>query len=164
MANRQLEQNRREEPMTFNAKVATIGFCGGIFWGLIGYLAFFFNFMRVGPALVLMPWALGDWKNGYIGQIVGIFVIGLLSILVAFLYMVLLKKFNNIWAGLGYGLVLWGLVFYLLNPVFHGLKPLNQLDSNTIITSICLYILYGVFIGYSISYEYEELNQAQQRA
>ncbi|WP_078552912.1 YqhR family membrane protein [Bacillus alkalicellulosilyticus] len=155
----QLEQSRNEEPMSFNAKVATIGFVGGVFWSLIGYLAFFFNFMRVGPALVLMPWALGDWKNGYIGQIVGIFVLGLLSILAAFLYKIVLRKFDNIWAGMFFGGALWFLVFYFLNPLFHGLKPLTQLDINTIITSLSLYILYGVFIGYSISYEFVEMNQ-----
>ncbi|QOY36085.1 YqhR family membrane protein [Anaerobacillus isosaccharinicus] len=154
-----LEQNKREEPMSFNATVTSIGFFGGLIWSVVGYLAFYFNFIRVGPALVLMPWALGDWKNGPIGQLVGIGVIAVLSIGVAFLYRFLLAKFNSIWPGLCYGFALWFLVFYFLNPIFPGLKALQKLDLNTIITSLCIYILYGVFIGYSISYEYSEQQQ-----
>lgn len=153
-----LEQNKHETQMSFHTTVATIGFFGGLIWSGIGYFAFFFNFIRVGPALVLMPWALGDWKNGYIGQLVGIVVISILSIFVAFIYRLILARFNSIWPGLGFGVILWLLVFYLLNPIFHGLKPLASLDINTIITSLCLYILYGVFIGYSISYEYNEIH------
>ncbi|MFN7251160.1 MAG: YqhR family membrane protein [Anaerobacillus sp.] len=151
-----LEQNKRQEPMSFNATVTSIGFFGGLIWSFVGYLAFFFNFIRVGPALVLMPWALGDWKNGYIGQLIGIAVIGVLSIGVAFLYRFILARFNSIWPGVAFGLGLWLLVFFLLNPIFPDLKPLFKLDLNTIVTSLCIYILYGVFIGYSISYEYSE--------
>ncbi len=154
-----LEQSKQNDQISFNATVASIGFFGGLIWSLVGYLAFFFNFIRVGPALVLMPWALGDWKNGYVGQLVGIIVIALLSIVVAFLYRILLAKFNSIWPGLSFGIALWFIVFYFLNPIFPGLKPLAKLDLNTIITSLCLYILYGVFIGYSISYEFNELKK-----
>ncbi|MCT8138684.1 hypothetical protein H1D32_13610 [Anaerobacillus sp. CMMVII] len=142
--------------MSFNATVASIGFFGGLIWSFVGYLAFFFNFIRVGPALVLMPWALGDWKNGYIGQLVGIVVIAILSIAVAFLYRFILARFNSIWPGLAFGAGLWLLVFYFLNPIFPGLKSLANLDLNTIVTSFCIYILYGLFIGYSISYEFSE--------
>ena len=155
----QLEQNQQEEPMSYNGKVATIGFIGGLFWGLIGYFSFYFNFINFGPALALMPWALGDWKNTYIGQIVGIVVIALLSILVAFLYKIIFQKIFNIWLPILFGLGLWAVVFLLLNPIFPGLKSVNNLDINSIITSVCLYILYGLFIGYSISYEYAERQQ-----
>lgn len=156
-----LEQNQKDDPMSYNAKVATIGVVGGLLWSTLGYIAFFFNFARIGPALVLMPWALGNWKNGYIGQIVGIVVIALLSILVAFIYKLLLEKVNSMWAGAVYGIILWLIVFYLLNPIFPGLKSVANLDSNTIITTLCLYLLYGVFIGYSISFEYQELKRVQ---
>lgn len=162
MENQQVERTAIDGEMSYNAKVATIGFVGGLFWGVIGYIAFFFNFIAVGPALVLMPWALGEWKNGNIGQIVGIVIIGLLSILVAFLYKVLLQKVNNMWAGVIFGFILWLIVFYLLNPIFPGLKSVPNLDKNTIITSISLYILYGLFIGYSISFEYAEMQRREK--
>ncbi|MFC0561631.1 YqhR family membrane protein [Halalkalibacter alkalisediminis] len=151
-----MARNRQEEQMSYPIKVALIGFFGGLIWSLIGYFTFYFHFIRVGPALALMPFALGDWKDTYIGQLVGVAVISVLSIGVAFLYRLILQKINKIWVGIGFGLVLWLLVFYVLNPIFPGLKSVQNLDLNTIITSICLYVLYGTFIGYSISYEYAE--------
>ncbi|WP_034741837.1 YqhR family membrane protein [Halalkalibacter wakoensis] len=151
-----VERNKQEEQMSFAAKVALIGLFGGLIWSLIGYFAFYFHFIRVGPALALMPFVLGDWKDTYIGQLVGVAVISVLSIGVAFLYKLVLQKINKLWAGIGFGLVLWVLVFYVLNPIFPGLKSVTNLDLNSIITSICLYVLYGAFIGYSISYEYAE--------
>lgn len=154
--NERVEQHEVDE-MSYNSKVVVIGFVGGLFWSLIGYAAYYFHFIKFGPSLVLTPWAFGDWKNGQIGQIVGILVIGLLSILVAFIYKIILQRFYNIWAPMLFGLALWAIVFYLLNPIFPHLKSVSKLDVNTIITSICLYILYGLFIGYSISYEYKQI-------
>ncbi len=156
MGKQELDQHKQEEQMSFATKVALIGLYGGLIWSLVGYFAFFFNFIRVGPALVLMPFALGKWKDTYIGQLVGIGIIAILSIGVAYFYKLILQKFHKLWVGMGFGLVLWFFVFYLLNPLLPGLKSIQNLDSNTIVTSICLYVLYGVFIGYSISYEYAE--------
>ncbi|WP_328588704.1 MULTISPECIES: YqhR family membrane protein [Bacillaceae] len=152
----ELEQQKQEETMSFNSTVALIGFFGGLIWSVLGYIAFYLNFTRVGPALALMPWALGDWKNGWMGQLVGIGFIAVVSIAVAFIYRMIFAKVNKPWPGIIYGLVLWILIFGLFNPMFPGLKPLTQLDLNTIITNICLYVVYGLFIGYSISYEYNE--------
>ncbi|UCZ54593.1 YqhR family membrane protein [Bacillus shivajii] len=156
MKNTQKEQQKQEASVSFHATVALIGVFGGLFWSLIGYVAFYLNFSRVGPALALMPWALGDWKNGWLGHLVGIAVISLLSIGVAFLYRLVFAKVNHWWPGLIFGFLLWVVVFGLLNPLFPGLKPLTALDLNTIVTNLCLYIVYGIFIGYSISYEYHE--------
>ncbi|KGA97915.1 hypothetical protein AJ85_03545 [Alkalihalobacillus alcalophilus ATCC 27647 = CGMCC 1.3604] len=156
MAKKQLEQNEQEKQMSFNTKVVVIGLFGGLIWASIWYFSFFFNFIRVGPALILMPWALADWKDTYIGQLVGIGVIMILSIGIAFLYKATLQRMKSLWAGVGFGLLLWVLLFYILNPLFPGLKTVQNLDSNTIVTSLCLFVLYGLFIGYSISYEYAE--------
>ncbi|MFD1635905.1 YqhR family membrane protein [Evansella tamaricis] len=152
------EQQKSEESMTFNSTVALIGVFGGLIWSLVGYLAFYLNFTRVGPALALMPWALGEWKHGWLGQLIGIVFISLVSIGAAFIYRLIFAKINKTWPGMLFGLVLWILIFGLFNPMFPELKPLTQLDLNTIITNICLYLIYGLFIGYSISYEYQERN------
>jgi Conserved membrane protein YqhR len=157
--NEQLEQNKQEQPLSFTSKIVTIGIAGGLFWGLIGYLTYLFKFTKIPPSLILSPWALGEWKNEQLGQWIGILSIGLVSILVAFLYKITLVKINNMLAGLAYGVVLWIIVFYLLNPMFIDLPTITKLDRNTVITTICLYLLYGVFIGYSISFEYHENQQ-----
>jgi hypothetical protein len=43
----------------------------------------------------------------------------------------------------------------VLNPIFPDMKPFLDLSRNTVITSVCIYLVYGLFIGYSINYEYE---------
>jgi hypothetical protein len=62
------------------------------------------------------------------------------------------------WVGIVFGAALWGLVFFILNPMFPNLQTVFELPRNTIVTTACLYILYGVFVGYSISFDYNELN------
>ncbi len=160
--NPRLEQNKENEPIPMLAKVAIIGLFGGIFWSLLAYLCHIFNFTVISPNLVLQPWLIGEWKNRILGQFVGIGVIGLLSIGAAFIYYALLRRFQHIWAGAAYGFAIWVLVFYVLNPIFPGLKAVTELDRNTNITTICFYILYGAFIGYSISFEANEFEHERR--
>ncbi|MDA3131123.1 YqhR family membrane protein [Aliibacillus thermotolerans] len=146
---------------SYHQRVASIGFFGGFIWSMVGYALFYLNFTSVGPALALDPWALPDWKKTYIGHLVGIIFLSILSIGVAFLYRYTLQKLSSIWPGVIFGVVLWGIVFYFFHPIFPSLKPVTELDADTIITTLSLYILYGVFIGYSISFEYEEMERSQ---
>lgn len=146
-----------EKQMSFRMKVPIIGFIGGFLASLFSYFAFYLNFSRIGPALVLMPFSVGGWKNTYIGQYVSVIIIALISIGVAYIYASLFKKKLRVWIGALFGLILWIIVFYILHPLFPGLKPVHQLDTNTIITSLSVYVVYGVFIGYSISYAYWQI-------
>ncbi|WP_070120704.1 YqhR family membrane protein [Bacillus marinisedimentorum] len=158
-----LEQNEREPEMSLSGRTAVTGLFGGIFWSLLGYIAYLLNFTSLSPSLVLGPWAVGDWKTGQLGHIIGIIVIGLLSILAAFIYYALLKNIKNMWGGLLFGAGLFLLVFFVLNPLFPNLENIGELDQNTLFTTVALYLLYGVFIGYSISYENNELMNARRQ-
>ena len=160
--NKNLEQNKKEKPMSFMTMVILTGLIGGILWSGLGYLAYVFNFTEVRPNVILEPWALGEWKNQWLGTVISILVLGGLSIIVALIYYAALKKIPSILAGIGYGIAIFLLVFLVLNPIFPGIEPFRDLKLNTIITSVCLYILYGTFIGYSISYEYKE-QEARER-
>jgi len=160
--NPELEQNKKDGEMSLMAKVVVIGLFGGIFWSLLSYLTYIFNFTELSPNLILKPWILGDWKNRVLGQFIGIFMIGIISIGVALLYYALLKKFQSIWVGAAFGIALWLIVFYVFNPIFPDIKTVGELERNTVITTICFYILYGVFIGYSISFEENEM-RAERR-
>ncbi len=150
------------KPMAFPVMVFWTGLFGGVFWGTIGFIAYYLSFTEIRPNVILIPWALGNWKYGWIGTIISILLLGIISIGVAFVYSALLKRFNGIWAGLGYGIVLFLVVFFILNPLFPDIKPFFDLNRDTIITSICLYSVYGIFIGYSISYEYQ-LKKVQEK-
>ncbi|WP_261129407.1 YqhR family membrane protein [Bacillus sp. Marseille-Q3570] len=160
--NEPLEQNQKERQVSFTGRVLTIGFVGGLFWSLIGYLLYALNFTKIKPALVLSPWVVAEWKDKALGNWIGILVIGFLSMLVALVYKILLAKFKHMITGVIYGIVLWGIVFYLLRPMFPTLEPIQELGKNTLTTTLSLYVLYGLFIGFSISFEYDELTKARQ--
>lgn len=158
--NKPANQQIQSKEGSFLAKAIVIGFVGGVFWSLMGYVTYLFSFSEIHPNTILQPWAFGNWKDRWPGLIVSVLIIGIISIGVALLYYVFLKKFKSIWFGIVYGAVLWAFVFLLLNPLFPSMKTIGELTSNTIITTICLYILYGIFVGYSISFEAAELNSS----
>lgn len=151
------ENKEHKRPMSFFSLVIWTGMFGGVFWTLLGLLAYYFHFTEIRPNMILEPWALGDWKTGWLGTVISIIMIGFFSTGAAFGYYLVLRKFKTIWLGIAYGIGLFGTVFIILNPIFPSIKPFLQIDRNTMITSICLYILYGVFVGYTISYEESEI-------
>ncbi|RSL34551.1 hypothetical protein D7Z54_05260 [Salibacterium salarium] len=143
----------------YNQKVAIIGFFGGLIWSCVGYAAFSLNFTKMGPAMAMLPWALPQWKETYLGHLVGIFFLSLLSVVVAFIYRLLLQKWESIWLGIGFGVFLWFVVYYLLHPLFPGKEPITSMNFSNLSTTICLFVIYGVFISYSIAYEYNEMQR-----
>lgn len=88
------------------------------------------------------------------GQILSILVISLLSIGIACLYYLLLKKYDGVMPGIIVGIIIWFILFWLMEPIFPNIPEFYRLDGNTIVTTICLFILYSVFISYSISFAY----------
>lgn len=156
-------QREREEPMTFMTLVILTGLIGGVFWSGLGYLAHTINLTEIHPRVILEPWTIGDWKSGWLGTVISLLLIGVISILAALIYYGTLRKFYSMWAGVAYGVILFLLVFFVLNPIFPSISPINELGRDTIITTVCLYILYGVFVGYSISYEEAERKYAEKR-
>ncbi|WP_147533931.1 YqhR family membrane protein [Bacillus marasmi] len=158
-----LEQSQREKPLSFFAMVMTIGFVGGLIWSTLAYFAYLFNFTEIRPNVIIEPWTIGAWKEQWLGTVISIILYGVISIGAAILYYSTLKKFNNMFVGLIYGILLFLLVFLVLNPIFPGISPFTELSRMTIITSVCLYILYGVFVGYSISYEENEIRNVERQ-
>ena len=144
------------EPGSFMKIVVITGFFGGLLWSAIGYCTYYFKFIKIEPNVILEPFTVGTWRESWIGIVISIFTYGIISIGVSFIYYAVLKKLKTIWVGVVYGVALFFIVFLILNPIFPSMKPLFKLDTNTIITCVCLYIMYGVFIGYSISYEQNE--------
>ncbi|MEC5422278.1 YqhR family membrane protein [Virgibacillus sp. C22-A2] len=162
--NKQLEQNNSEVPMSLLSRALLTGLIGGILWSIFGIVMYYFNFSEVSPkSFILRSWTTADWTNSWLGNTVTIVLVGILSILVAFIYYGLLKKINSMWVGAAFGVVLWGVIFYVLQPIFENVPLLTDLNNNTIVSTICLFILYGTFIGYSISYDYHDTKIKEQQ-
>lgn len=147
---------------TFEQRIASIGLFGGLFWGAVHYVLFLFNFTKVGPSFVLLPWALPEWKHTYVGHLLGIVFISILSLGIAFLYRWLLKRWETIWVGALFGGMLWFFIFFILHPIFPSLESVPDMEKTTLITTLCLFVMYGVFIGYSVAYEYKEVQHMNQ--
>jgi hypothetical protein len=160
--NNKLEQDQNEKPMSLMGLTVITGLFGGIFWSAIAYIAYLFKFTEIRPNVILEPWTIGDWKEGWLGITISIVLIGIISIGAALIYYFTLRKFTKLYVGIAYGLALFLIVFFVLNPIFPGINPFTELSRNTIVTSICFYILYGVFIGYSISYEESEIQKLKE--
>ncbi|MFS0643984.1 YqhR family membrane protein [Siminovitchia sp. 179-K 8D1 HS] len=131
------------------------GLVAGIFGGLMGYLLYYFNFTEISPEVILTPVA-GSWKSNWIGIIIVSMIYGVISIIVALVYYALLRKKKSFVWGAVYGAALFIVIFFVLHPLYPNAKSILSYDINTILTGLTSFILYGVFIGYSISYEYEE--------
>ncbi|RLL48103.1 hypothetical protein D8M04_02170 [Oceanobacillus piezotolerans] len=155
--NKKLEQNKHIETLPLLPRSLLTGFIGGIFWSTIAILMYYFNFSEVSPRLfILRSWLKDEWTDGWLGDLVSIILVGLISIIVALIYYSTLKKVNSMWAGVLFGIVLWCLIFLLFQPIFNNIPSFSELQLNTIVSTLCLYILYGAFIGYSISYDYHD--------
>lgn len=138
-----------------NGRVALIGFFGGLIWGLVGYVGYLLNFSKIGPSIILDPWVLDSWKNKAGGQFISIFILCILSVLFALIYKVTMGKVESIWMGIGSGWILWVIIFYILEPWMPKVPSVTELGVNTLTTTLCLFTLYGLFIGYSIAFEME---------
>ncbi|WP_347834107.1 YqhR family membrane protein [Gracilibacillus sp. JCM 18860] len=152
-------QRKREEEkgQSLISKVVSIGFFGGLIWSVVASVAAYFHFTSVSPkSFILRSWLQIEWTDQWLGQLISILVVSLLSIGIAFLYYFILKKIRGIWIGIGFGVVLWFILFWLFEPIFPNIPTIFNMDSDTIVTTVCLFILYGVFIGYSISFSYQQ--------
>jgi uncharacterized membrane protein len=151
------QETRHEEQSTLLGRSLLTGFIGGILACVIGIFLYYFNFIEVSAkSYVLRSWTTAKWTDTWLGEVVTIFVIGILSIGIAMVYYGILKKIYSIWMGILYGLILWGIVFYVLHPIFPNIPSVTELEWKTIVSSICLFVMYGTFIGYSISFDYHD--------
>lgn len=157
--NENLEIRRHEKEKKRRAYLFSIGFFGGLFASVIAYIAHFFNFIPFGPGIILQmlpQYTDSPWMRGPGGHFLGILVISLLSISIAYLYYVLLRKMDTPWVGIWFGLALWVILFIGVNQLIPGVKKVGELGWNTNITLLCIFLIYGLFVGYSISYEHKE--------
>ncbi|MEH6940362.1 YqhR family membrane protein [Bacillus sp. JJ722] len=163
-----LDQNQQEKQLSQTANVALTGFIGGLFWSALGQLAYYFHFTDIGPKVIFMGWVSDKWAKGFLGTVIALLLYGLVSILVAFLYYAFLRKVRSLSATILFGVAIWAIAHFVFVPFSPGMKAITDMDLNTLVTTLCLYILYGVFIGVSVSFDYserlrqEELGQLEQ--
>jgi len=168
MANEQNEKqnnnrkSKQEKPVSQLGNVVLIGFIGGLFWSALGQLSHYFNFTEMGPTVLLDGWHSYRWTDGYLGIIISILLCGIIAIAAAFLYYWLLRKQSHLFVSIIFGVFLWLVVHLALVPLFPTMLSIREMDFNTIVTTVCLYILFGVFVGVSISFDESERKRQKE--
>ncbi|UOQ42549.1 YqhR family membrane protein [Halobacillus salinarum] len=161
MSDKTHEQNKKEPAQSVLSKSLLIGFVAGALWGAIGVLAYYFHFTQISAAsFIFRSYFQTSWTGTWLGEVLAVIVVALLSIITAFIYYMCLKRKNGMWPGVFLAVTLFVLIFVILDPLFPAVPGIMDLSSDTLVTTGCLFLLYGVFIGYSISYEYNQFNHS----
>lgn len=133
-----------------------IGFFAGLLWGIVRWLFYEMKFTKELPGLMADPFFRSTFlKTGW-GIVIGIGSFIIFSIIAALLYMFVLGKLRGPWPGLLYGAVWWAIVFLALGPLLSITQPIRTAGWNTLSSEFCIFLLWGLFIGYSIAFEFTD--------
>lgn len=138
-----------------------IGFFAGFIWGGIKGLFYYMSFTTVLPGYLLEPFFKHTFLNSQPGYYVGWLSFIVFSIFATLLYTLLLRKLKGPIPGLLYGIVWWIIIFLIIGPMTHMTIPFRELSVNTFISEFCLYLLWGLFIGYTAAVEYNDERQRE---
>jgi hypothetical protein len=130
-----------------------IGFFAGLIWGLVRWLLTGLNFTSVIQAFLLDPFAIRTNLGGFYWQAAGLAAFIIMSMLAALVYLAILGRLSGPWPGLLFGAGWWGLVYAFIGPLVGAVPPLRTIGWNSITTDLCLFLLWGLFIGFSIAFE-----------
>ncbi|KZE80892.1 hypothetical protein AV654_11120 [Paenibacillus elgii] len=131
-----------------------IGFFAGLIWGGVQMIANYFHFTSLSPGFLLEPYYKHSYLMTWRGYMLGWLAFIALSVVAALLYTMLFAKAFGPWYGIGYGVAWWAFLFLLVGPVTGMMNWIAYLDLNTVVTQACLFVVWGLFIGYSISFEF----------
>ncbi|WP_106768097.1 YqhR family membrane protein [Paenibacillus faecalis] len=133
-----------------------LGFYAGFIWGAVRWLFYSFHFSSVVPGFLLEPFFKHSFLKSAAGQVAGWLSFIALSIIASLIYVYLLRKAKGPWPGIVYGVVWWVVLFIVLEPILHLALPIKRLTWDTNISEICLFLLWGLFIGYTIAQEFTD--------
>ncbi|WP_248925288.1 YqhR family membrane protein [Paenibacillus hamazuiensis] len=133
-----------------------IGFFAGVIWGALKIIEHFFRFTELTPGFLVEPFFRHSFLMTWQGYLVGWVFYILFSVAASLIYGIFLAKVKGPWGGVAYGVCWWGLLYLLVGPALGMMPWLGQIEWNTLITDACLFVLWGLFIGYSISVEFTD--------
>ncbi|MFD2116076.1 YqhR family membrane protein [Paenibacillus yanchengensis] len=133
-----------------------IGFYAGLIWGFVRWGAYGLKFTKEIPGYWLEPFFRNSFLKSGWGGLVGVGSFIIFSIIAALIYQYGLRKLKGPWVGIFYGFLWWVLVFGFLGPLLQMTTPLQSVGWITIFTELGISLLWGVFIGYSISFEFND--------
>jgi hypothetical protein len=145
-------KNKKNFSTTVFTQVTTTGLAAGLIWIGFAWIASCFHFVQVKPQINSVDWFFRYWIN----ITLEIVIFTCASIGFAWVYYFLFRKWSSIIISAAFGLIAFYLFGLMAFRKFFYFTFFLHTDKNTLITYICLFILYGVFIGVTLSYEEEQ--------
>jgi magnesium-transporting ATPase (P-type) len=146
-------ENHHTNPWLFSIK---IGFFAGLIWGIIRWMFYEMKFTRILPGFAADPFFKASFLKTAWGEVVGIAAFVLFSIAAALIYKVALGRLRGPWPGILYGAAWWAILFTAVGPMLGIMESVRKAGWNTLYTELCVFLLWGVFIGYSIAFEFTD--------
>ncbi|WP_135549836.1 YqhR family membrane protein [Paenibacillus cymbidii] len=134
----------------------SLGFFAGLIWGGLKCAEFGLKFTEIVPGFWLEPFYRHSYLTSGWGIGLGLVAFIVFSIAASLLYALLFGKVVGPWMGLSYGLIWWLVIYGLLAPLLNLPTPFWTMNINWLITDLSLFLLWGVFIGYSIAMEFND--------
>lgn len=139
-----------------------LGIFAGLIWGGIRWLMYALHFSKVVPGFLAEPF----FRHGFLltaaGHLLGYLFFIVFSVIAALIYVMIFRKLKGPWPGMIYG-VLWWAVIFLAGSWTFLLQPMFKLPWNTVTSEFCLFLLWGLFIGYTAATEYTDERKREQR-
>lgn len=132
------------------------GFFAGLIWGGVQGLFYYMRFTTVLPGYLVEPFFKNSFLHSQAGYYVGWLGFIIFSILVTLIYTLVFRNLKGPMPGILYGMVWWALIFLVIGPSLHMTTPIRTMTTNTFISEFCLYLLWGLFIGYTVAEEYTD--------
>ncbi|EFM09897.1 conserved hypothetical protein [Paenibacillus curdlanolyticus YK9] len=144
---------KHTNPLTF---CLSLGFFAGLIWGVVRGVSYWLQFTKVMPGMLAEPFFKHSFLDTGWGYAVGIAVFIVFSMIAALLYYALFGRLAGPYMGIIYGLLWWVAIFAALGPAMKITPALTVIGWDTLLTELCVFTLWGVFIGYSIAFEFTD--------
>jgi hypothetical protein len=141
-------------------KALVVGLWGGIFWTLVWMFLHNFHMISAHPFIIWDKLFLGLFTfNHWYMKIIGIVLNSVLSMVLSSVYFVCFKKVKHWIMGIGYGIILWAIGALLIPIVLFNNDAFFHYKVEKHVGLLSLLILYGLFIGYTISFDYDHVHR-----
>lgn len=147
------KSKKETNPFTYSLH---IGFFAGLIWGAVKLLEFAMRYTEIVPGFLIEPFFQHAYLVTYMGLALGYASFIGFSIVAALMYGLLLRKLRGPLPGLAYGVAWWAVIYLLVGPMTQMTPSVTLLDLNSLVTDLSLFLLWGLFIGYSIAVEFND--------
>ncbi|SET57837.1 YqhR family membrane protein [Paenibacillus sp. NFR01] len=146
------QRSNHTNPVTFALE---LGIFAGLIWGGIRWLMYTLHFTKVLPGFLGEPFFKHSFLVKAQGHLAGYLLFIGFSVVASLIYVLIFRKLKGPWPGMLYGVLWWAVIFLAYSRTFL-MQPPMKLPWNSAISEFCLFVLWGLFIGYTAAIEYTD--------